>query len=274
MVKEELVLDGLAWAGVSEKARVARISSGLVRELGRYLTVHTQTRIKQAIRVTLPPHGRGKAIFEAVSKEYLRQAVIFRARKEAHDNWAAWQEKEAKLDTRLNRAYACRFARPIYATRCSWVGQWDDPERTEFNKRETARDIGDNCIALTHWNDHAVALVTSTGDIERHHIAVRQWGMITRTYLRHNRSKNLVEAAVSLGGPKVKTALSKGKRVVTDWVDRRSFIHHDGSDHIPVGIEEIPWLAVVNEGGEGWHLKWDRVLIHGDTITPDKTESD
>ena len=76
------VLDALAWAGVSESARVARIAAKLVRELHQYKDEHTKTRIKDAVKATSPPYGRGKYIIAAVDAEYQRQLPIYKERKE------------------------------------------------------------------------------------------------------------------------------------------------------------------------------------------------
>ena len=84
------ILDGLAWAGISEQARVARISAGLVKELSQHDDGHTKTRVKDAVRATSPPHGRGKAITEAVSIEYLRQAPIYQKRQADQAAWATY----------------------------------------------------------------------------------------------------------------------------------------------------------------------------------------
>jgi hypothetical protein len=84
---------------------------------------------------------------------------------------------------------------------------------------------------------------------------------------------NLVEAAVALGGPKVRAALAKGKKVVTDWSGRRTFIHHEGQDHVHPCVEEIPWLvATVEESPPNrWGYR-SSVLVpaeaYGDHITP------
>ena len=90
----------------------------------------------------------------------------------------------------------------------------------------------------------------------KYHIATRpNGGPVTRTYLRCNvglaRSatpQSLAEAAISLGGPKVKAAISRGKRVKTDWVERVSYIYHDGSDHHHAHVEILPWrISVTRE---------------------------
>jgi hypothetical protein len=128
MAKREAILDGLAWAGISEAARVARISAGLVREIGDTARSHTKTRVKEAVRDTSPPYGRGKAIYEAVEEEYRRQKPIYRARLRDHTAWERRRKFLSKLSTRINAAYAFRFGRPLYQKRQHFRGDWRDRE--------------------------------------------------------------------------------------------------------------------------------------------------
>jgi hypothetical protein len=259
MAQRDKILDGLAWASLPEHARIARISAQLVRKLGIYSKEHTKQFVRETVRDTAPPYGRGKAIFEAVEVEYRRQLPIHRKRQKRHAAWSDYQKHMAHRSTRLNHAYAAAFSRPHYSPTKSYdgAGTWD--EQTAWNEAERERDKGDECVGLTHQEGHVVALV----DIERGstavHIATRlKKGPITRTYLRcnlngrHSYPANLAEAAISLGGPKVRTALSKNKKVVTDWVGRRTFIHHEGQDHHPPGIEEVRWRCVVYEDRPGY----------------------
>lgn len=271
------VLDALAWAGVSESARVARIAAKLVRELDHYKDEHTKTRIKDAVKVTSPPYGRGKYIIAAVDTEYQRQLPIYKERKARHDAWAEYQKHMAKRSTRVNNAYASAFDRPRYHPRQSFDGPWGDYNgRQAFDESERARDVGDNCVGITHQGNHVVALVRSENSTSQEHIATRlKRGVITRTYLRsvYRTKQNLVDALVSLGGPRVKAALAIGKQVETDWVGRRSFIHHDGRDHHAVGVEEIGWRAVMFEETTGYggriHLSPYPVIIHGESVVRD-----
>jgi hypothetical protein len=262
------ILDGLAWAGISEKARVARISARLVRELG-FRDEHTKSHVKDAIRSTSPPFGRSKFIFEAVEKEYRRQLPIYRERQAAHGDWEQYKTHMAKRSTRLNLAYAAAFGRPDYAPTRSNPHPWHEYDaRAAWDAAERERDKGDKCVALTHQNGYVVCLMTNENESDAHHIAVRyKNGPITRTYLRTNYTRrrdtpeNFVEAIVSLGGPKVKAALAQGKKVVTDWVGRRTFIHHEGQDHHHPHIEEIPWrvVTIANEP-TGWQGSWQQIV--------------
>ncbi|MGE3483507.1 MAG: hypothetical protein AB7L09_02125 [Nitrospira sp.] len=280
MGQQEMVLDALAWAGITEQARVARLAAMLVRQQGA--PDFTQSHIKETIRNTAPPYGRAKHIFTAlygepeekdsegtilrpkVEGEIERQYAIWRARKNKRDRWNIWLEYRAERATRVNFAYAAAFGRPAYEPNrqppdeinWDWSMGYSHPNRERMEKwRETEnqRDKGDICKGITHQDGHVIALVTTTDGTNIPHIVVRyRSGPITKTYLRHH-ADNLVEAAVSLGGPRVLAAMTKGKRVRTDWVGRRSFIYHDGSDHISPSIEEVPWLA------SRWDTRVERV---------------
>jgi len=292
MARKDMILDGLAWASLSEPARIALISANLVRKLTTYLKAHTKTAVKDEVRATSPPYGRGKIIAEAVEKEYRRQAPIYQARQKAHNDFKAYQEHMAKRSTRLNNTYAAAFDRiPYDPTRTSPYNWDDDWElRDTWSNAEHERDKGDECIGLTHQGSHVVCLMKSEDEHSKWHIATRlHKGPRVRTYLRCNHSrfsdsepKNLVEAAMSLGGPKVRTAITRGKRVVTDWIGRRTFIHHDGSDYHHVHIEELPWRAVVYEMTLTGNIPGDRwskpcaAVIHGETVTraPDEDPED
>lgn len=285
MARREKILDGLAWASLSEPARIARIAAQLVREnVGSYAPKLTKSRVKEVIRDTSPPYGRGKAIFESLwgddgtDGEIGRQLAIYQDRKERHDAWSKHQKHISKRSTRVNRAYAYAFGRPQYSPRRHWNGAWNDYDaRRAFEEVEDKRDVGDQCIALIHLDDHVVALVSSENEGESWHIAVRTNGAIIRTYLRCNLSgprtwpKNFAEAAVSLGGPKVKAALALGKKVVTDWAGRRTFIHHEGQDHHHAHVEELPWRIVIYQDRPGYGGSTVSfavaALIHGDELT-------
>jgi hypothetical protein len=276
------VLDGLAWASLSEQARVARISAQLVRKAPEYGSKHTKTFIKETVRKTCPPRGRGKYVFEAVLLEYERQRKIYGARQKAHADWKAWQHKQATRETRLNNAYAYAFHRPRYQPRMSYPGGWGEHEaRRKWEKEESARDTGDKCIGLTHFDGHVVALVESEqGHTHRHVATINKDGEVTRTYLHsegYGYAPNLVAAAMSLGGPKVRSALSIGKKVITDWTNRRTFVHHEGQDHVHPHVEEIPWRAVVyreEDTAYGKSYEPHPVIIRGEEIHLDDGVTD
>ena len=282
MARRDEILDALAWADFTEPARVAVISAKLVRELTSYSdNGHTKTKVKDAVRETFPPYGRGKAITELVEAEYRRQAPIYQARQKAQSDWAAYQADRATRATRLNAAYAHAFDRLIYEpSRSNPIhynsGNWQD--RQDWDEIERARDKGDKCIGLTHQDSHLVCLLSHEKGTAQPHIATRlHSGPIVRTYLRsatdsvYSDVKNLVEAATSLGGPKVKAAIARGKRVKTDWIGRRTFIYHDGSDHHHVHIEELQWRAAVWADREGYdgcpRPKLVEGLVHGTSET-------
>lgn len=294
MADETTVLDGLAWAGITEEARVARLAAMLVRQASA--PNHTQSHIKDTIRGTAPPYGRAKYIFEKLygdkttPGEIERQFEIYIARKRAHDDFEAYLEHMSTRSTRLNKAYASRFDRPMYEpkracpTPWDWTMEHDHPHRdlqTAWNNREAERDKGDTCLAITHQDGYTVALVEKVNMTEQHHIAVRlRKGPIVRTSLREE-CHNLVEAAVSLGGPRVRAALAKGKRVKTDWVGRRSFIYHDGSDHEEPKVEEVSWLAreyTFKVNKHPWGVTHDRehhkVIVHGEHVEKDHREDE
>jgi hypothetical protein len=270
MAQRATILDGLAWAGLSEKVRVARISAGLVRSLV-CSKVHTKAAIHAAVRDTCPPHGRGKAIIEAVTLEYQRQLPIYRARQENHASWKAHLEHQAKRETRLNNAYAHAFGRPVYKPDGDYPGSyWDDPWeiREKWDAKERARDKGEKCLDLLHYRGHVVCLAMRPG--ARPHIATigkdktivltylpsghyntnDSWGRYLERQTEHAARyytippSNLLAAAVLLGGPEVKTAMTLGKKVETDWVGRKTIIHHEGQDHRRHCVEEIPWPSI------------------------------
>lgn len=126
MGQREMVLDGLAWAGMPEQARVAKLAAKLVRQSGA--PNHTQAHVKEVIRNTAPPYGRAKYIFEkvygkkvktddgeiVVGSELNRQYAIFAERRNKHNEWAEWLAFRAEHSTRLNYAYASTFSRPVY----------------------------------------------------------------------------------------------------------------------------------------------------------------
>jgi len=258
MAVRDKILDGLAWASLSEPARVARISASLVKELGLHIKAHTKTRVKEAVRNTSPPYCRAKFIVEAVETEYPRQLPIHRGRQERHRAWDDYLTHMTKRSTRLNNAYAAAFSRTPYMPTRRYpgdYGNWD--ERNTWDDAERARDHGDECVAITHQGSHVVALVSSESGNTKWHIATRlKSGPIVRTYLRcnlrHGNPRSLAVAAISLGGPKVKAALARNKKVVTDWIGRKTYIHHEGQDHHALGIEEIAWRIVVFETRPGY----------------------
>lgn len=248
MAKRELILDGLAWAGISEKARIAKICAKLVRSASS----HNQTEVKEAIRNTSPPYGRAKHIFAAIwgddgeTGELTRQREIYNRRWKDRTDWENWLKNESKLSTRLNKAYASAFSRPRHLPYRHFPGGWSDYEgRRAWEDQERERDKGDDCIALTHQDGHVVALCVSENGKDHVFIATRlKSGPITKSYIKAkwgSAPRDLVEAAVNLGGPKVRSAIAKGKRVKTDWINRRSFIYHDGSDHEAPKIEMVEW---------------------------------
>ena len=279
MADRSKILDGLTWAGISEEARIARISAKLVRRLSRYTTTHTKTDVKKAVRETSPPYGRGKAITEAVEREYRRQFPIYMERTEAKEAWAEYLKHIAKRSTRLNLAYAAAFDRvPWEPSRKNPhpYGDWD--QRCAWDQEERERDKGDQCIGLTHQDGHVVCLMSHEKGHSQYHIATRyKKGEIVRTYLRTDDASNLAEAAISLGGPKVKAALSIGKKVVTDWIGRRTFIHHEGQDHQGHSVEQLPWRTVsFREDKSGYYhriVSADALLVNGEII-PDEDGDD
>jgi len=248
MASRELILDGLAWAGISEPARVAKISAKLVREVYGSYSQLTKTRIKEAVRNTSPPYGRGKAICELVGVETERQADIYKQRQTDQKAFQDWLTFRAKMDTRLNYAYAHAFERPPYMPWRSYPGGWEVAHdvRREWEAKESGRDKGDECFAVTHWQEHIVCLVnTEEGQI---HIATRLHnGEIVRTFLREN-SEDLVQAAITLGGPKVSAAYAQGIRVTTDWVGRTTTVHYINRREVT-----LPWRAARYEDQENDH---------------------
>jgi hypothetical protein len=268
MANRDLILDGLAWAGIPEPVRVARIAAALVREKSESCDSLTKTRIREAVRDTSPPYGRGKAIYEAVTKEIDRQSPIFEERKQGHEEWKAWNAHMAEHSTRMNHAYAAVFDRTPYSPHRRYTGDYSDWDaRVAFDKVESDRDKGDECTSLTHFKGHVVCLVVTQDTGRFPHIATRMGsGPIVRTYLRnpYQPPADLVEAAVSLGGPKVRAAFSLGKKVITDWVDRLTLIHHEGQDHHERGVEIVPWRGVVYGDDDGYHPRTTNVLILGE----------
>lgn len=322
MAKADLILDGLAWAGIKEPARVAKIAAKIVREISADNL--TKADVKRYVRDTSPPYGRAKHVFAALwgtgpkpiicpecgkkntpvrntcrswgcraelpeppedpdydEGEIARQRLVYLERKKRHDAWKTYQNWRAKRATRLNRAYAGAFDRPIYEPERQNPHQlnWDyDSEDyklyQEWEQKERERDKGDKCLGLTHQGKHVVCLVISQNMSNYPHIATRhKKGGIVRTYLR-GRPDNLVEALVSLGGPKVRSALTQGKKVVPDWVGRRIFIHHEGQDHQNRHIEEIPWRAQMFEWGPIYGRMLRNfpypIIIHGDRASRDR----
>jgi len=288
MSQRERVLDALAWSGITEKARIARLASSLIRQGGP----HTQASIKDAIRETAPPYGRAKHIFQAlygtprdpndeddkgVEGEINRQREIFDCRQKEQNDWAGWLNHRSRRATRLNYAYAAAFDRPLWEPNreCpivwSWEMGYDSPIRKAqyaWECEEGKRDKGDVCMGLTHQGGYVVCLAKSIAPCRYTFVATRlRKGPVVRTPLR-DCPVDLSEAAVSFGGPKVLSAIAKGKRVKTDWVGRRSFIHHDGSDYEEPKIEEVSWSAAELQIDDLGACRLRHVVIHGDIVSP------
>ena len=96
MAVRDSILDGLAWASLTEQARVSRVSAELVRSLPLHSAEHTKTDVKTAVRNTSPPYGRAKYVNKAVAVEYLRQLPIYRERQEQQAAWEKYQKYMAK----------------------------------------------------------------------------------------------------------------------------------------------------------------------------------
>jgi len=278
VANRELILDGLAWAGIDELVRVAKISAILVREAHRatYTNAVTKTRIKEAVRDTSPPYGRGKAICELVETEFKRQMVIYQQRQNDQLSFGNWKTHRAKHDTRLNDAYAFAFDRPTYEPHnhypdghsVSGTEDWD--ARSAWDDKESERDKGDKCLAITHWQEHVVALVRCQNGETNYHIATRMHkGEIVRTRLRRH-DDDLVQAAISLGGPRVRAALAVGVRITTDWIGRCTTVHYT-SAHKPEMV--IPWRsqrAEKRENDAGYVRSYEiNTLIMGRTEEDD-----
>lgn len=255
MENEGQLLDGLAWASIPEHVRIARIANALVEEQPTYEGERiTKTKVKDKVKSTFPPHGKGKAYFEAVygkgdsDGEFVRQLRIRRQREALANEMAQEQRESRRLDVRINRAYAAAFSRKMLEPSRRFPGAYyDHEEKAKWEAEEALRDKGDDCAALTHQGEHVVALVKMENGHYTPHIATRlKSGPITRTYLRTS-CDTFINAIVELGGPKVTSALSKGKRVQTDWVGRRTLIHHDGSDHEAPKVEIVPWRTAQYE---------------------------
>jgi len=279
MAVREHILDGLAWASLTEQARVSRVSAELVRSLPLYNTDHTKTDIKAAVKNTSPPYGRAKFINAAVAEEYKRQLPIYRDRQEQQVDWKNYLEHMSKRATRLNHAYAAAFDRVPYQPRGNFPGGWSNYDaRQKWEDAENTRDKGDECLGISHQGGHVVALVESENSATRWHIATRlKSGPIVRTYLRTNavntdQPKSIAEAAISLGGPKVKAAITKGKKVVTDWLGRKTYIHHEGQDYHEVMVETLNWriTSFVERPGYGGRTETRAVvaeLVDGAEVT-------
>lgn len=272
MANRDKILDGLAWAGISEAARVAKIAAILVKEqLGTY----TKTRIKDAVKDTSPPYGRGKAICEQVTVELERQLKIHNPRREARIDFTAWLAHRAKPATRLNDAYAFRFDRPTYDPYHFYPGSYTDDWniRQAYDETETGRDKGDECIAITHWQEHVVALVETINGDTKWHIATRlHTGDIVRTYLR-SCPTDLAQVAISLGGPKVKAAYARGIRVTTDWVARKTTVHYTDRREIVLPWRSVRWETRNNNG----HYDYEHTvntIIHPDGRVTDEPEKE
>jgi hypothetical protein len=273
-MKQEIILDALAWAGISEKARIARIANKLALSLHSQKQQHSKTKVKEAVKNTAPPYGRGKIITNAVEIEYRRQLPISLERRNQKGEELRYENHMAMKATRINNAYAAAFNRPIYQPRQYWErskanvnDSWEeiDAKNREFNIAEERRDKGDECIALKFQGNYTIALLRSSNHNYNLHIAVRsKQGIITRTYLRANKYeiKNFVEVITSLGGSKVKAALARGNKVITDWSGRRSFIHHDNINNRGPRIEELPWRSID-------HKTQEPIIIHGEIVIND-----
>ncbi len=254
-------LDGLAWVGVKEKDRVAKLAAQLVRSDSYKLT---QTEIKDAIRATVPPYGRANHIFKALhgpDGEIERQRALYELRREKHLEWERYLTFHGKVSNRRNYAYAAAFSRPPREMtrrnphKWGWADGADHPNRLlkhAWDQAESERDKGDTCKGLTHQDGYVVALVADTNGDHSYNsrVALRlKKGPITGYYLQ-GRVQNLAEAALSLGGPRVVAAIAKGKRVRTDWVGSRSYIYHDGSDHETPKVEEVRWQIAIRSADD------------------------
>lgn len=277
MTKEEGILDALAWAQLKEPARVAKIASGLVRNTTSHNRSVTKTAIHDAVRATMPPHGRGKAICEAVAKEFDRQQPIWLKRQEEKNLWERHLAHQQALSTRINDAYAARFGRPTHTSARAFPGSWGEENyyenRQRWEKEEADRDKGDNCShILIYQETYTVALLQSASKRPGYHyIAVRHRDGREPQYTSlREKCENFVEAVVSLGGPRVRAAISQGCKVVTDWVGRSSTIHyHDGKSVV------LPWLATefrVDKTHNGYHGHSRPVKVLGDQVTDDTDE--
>lgn len=236
MANRELILDGLAWAFIEEPVRVAIISAMLVREPGSL----TKTRIKEAVKDTSPPYGRGKAICELVETETYRQKRIYDQRQEQQGMFRERQERKARMDTRLNDVFANVFDREPCNPGCHRPSDYYSmtyEARQAWDKREEEEDRGERCQAITHWKEHVVALSTDARNHRRSITTRLRKGEIVKTFLRSD-CKDLVQAAISLGGPKVRAAFGRGIRVTTDWVGRKTTIHYIDKREV-----ELPWRS-------------------------------
>lgn len=258
--KQDKILDGLAWAKLSEQARIARIAAKLVRDIPTGIAI-TKVAIKEAVSATMPPYGRGRVIFEGVTEEYQRQLPIFRKRQEAHREWKQHTDNLSNLSYRINAAYAARFDRPEYRPRQSfpeaYIPQFGDPNesnywerRNAWDKKEDERDKGDDCDDLIIYKGHTICLVTRGNNDRNSFVAVRQKkGPITKIHLSTSPQRvELSEIAMVLGGPRVQSAITSGERVVTDWINRRSVIYHDATETHEPWVETIEWQAKVSVG--------------------------
>lgn len=249
MAQAEAVLDALVWAQYKEPARVAKIAAKLVRNVaGRHNPI-TKAAIADAVRETMPPHGRGKAIVEAVTVEYARQLVIWQKRQEQHHARARYKERyvdkiDGRLHYALNAAYASRFGRPVFLPSIDCPYQWADVRREAWLAVERDRDKGDKCIGLMLFQDTVVvALLASVhAGATRgggYHIATidRDGGSPIYTALQSN-CEDFSQAAICLGGPQVRGAFTRGIPAFTDWRGRRTIIHY------PNKSVELPWHAL------------------------------
>jgi hypothetical protein len=274
MNKEEVVLDALAWAGISETARIARIANKLTRGTNRYCTTVTKTAIAEAVRVTIPPYGRGKAICEGVAKEIERQHPIYAKRHDAQEAWERYLAHMAEMSVRINNAYASRFGRPTFSPATSYQGHpneqpygggsyWEASQAHQ--EAESKRDKGDSCVAFLIYQEvYAVALLRSANNLPgSNYVAVRNRlsGEAVYTALRVS-CEHFVDAVLSLGGPKVRSALAQGLQVCTDWVGRRSVItHREGK------TETLPWLSERHTQTSQWHTDTEPTVLLGEEET-------
>jgi hypothetical protein len=264
MANEETILDGLAWTQIKEPARVAKISAGLVRTTTSYSRTITKTSIQEAVKATMPPHGRGKAICEAVGIEVQRQLPIWSKRQQDQRDFDHYLADKASHATRLNDTYAARFGRPTRNPVKGFPGGYNEFEaRQAWDKKEADRDKGDTCIGLLIYEDvHTVALLTSADRLPgNNYIAVRSrlGGEPVYTPLREQ-CGHFVDAAISLGGPQVRSALSQGYPVLTDWTGRRSIITYPDGKKV-----ELPWRTVKfspgNNGYGDYHHRADVMVL-------------
>lgn len=262
------ILDALAWASLSDQARIARLASKLVGLTGGpYGGRLTKSLIEHTVRGTKPPHGRGKLIIEGVTKEIDRQLPIWRKRRDEKEEWERYQARMAERATRLNLAYAARFDRPPYEPHRPNPYSYNEYDaQVAWQRQESERDKGDRCIGLLIYKrDYIVALLSSVSKMEgAYYIAVRNrhGGDVVYTALRQG-CEHFVDAIVSLGGNEVRWAMARGHRVDVDWVARNISVHYQNKTRI------LPWRTldyVQNPSLPGFWQPHDALVIDGEVV--------